>query len=185
VTHRAMSEIKFICPHCSQHIACDEIYCGEEIICPGCAKKLFVPERSVFVPLHGGNLTLAVPVARKEPPSTSIGQGALSENEWHEHASQTEGASAARLLPLWILLVLPFILALISMTHRGGMAFIQYLFIVCSVCVGFYLALIRKKTGADFVLMGILYSIAAFVSYIIVGVSLLFVGCLVVLSAHK
>jgi uncharacterized paraquat-inducible protein A len=41
-----MSEITFVCPHCSQRIACGEIVNDWEIDCPGCGKTLFIPPPS-------------------------------------------------------------------------------------------------------------------------------------------
>ena len=38
-----MADIKFSCPHCSQHITCDELWCGHEIQCPICQGALMVP----------------------------------------------------------------------------------------------------------------------------------------------
>lgn len=43
-----MREIKFACPHCSQHIACDEAYCGYQIRCPACEGGLIVPRLAAF-----------------------------------------------------------------------------------------------------------------------------------------
>lgn len=39
-----MSEIKFACPGCQQHIACDTGYSGMEISCPACKAKMIVPQ---------------------------------------------------------------------------------------------------------------------------------------------
>ena len=41
----AMSEeeIKFSCPFCAQHLACDESCCGQQISCPNCQRSLIVP----------------------------------------------------------------------------------------------------------------------------------------------
>ena len=38
-----MSELKFSCPHCGQHILCDEQLAGREIQCPGCQQVLQIP----------------------------------------------------------------------------------------------------------------------------------------------
>ena len=45
-----MSEFKFSCPHCDQHLQCDEQLSGREIQCPNCQHRLqipLVPEKSV------------------------------------------------------------------------------------------------------------------------------------------
>ena len=38
-----MADIKFSCPHCNQHITCDELWGGHELQCPGCQGTLVVP----------------------------------------------------------------------------------------------------------------------------------------------
>ena len=38
-----MSELKFSCPHCQQHIQCDPGYAGMEIACPACNNQMLVP----------------------------------------------------------------------------------------------------------------------------------------------
>jgi hypothetical protein len=38
-----MAELKFSCPHCGQHIQCDELWGGHQIQCPACHGDLTVP----------------------------------------------------------------------------------------------------------------------------------------------
>jgi len=38
-----MADMKFSCPHCGQHIACDDAWSGHQIQCPGCQGNLLVP----------------------------------------------------------------------------------------------------------------------------------------------
>jgi DNA-directed RNA polymerase subunit RPC12/RpoP len=38
-----MSEFKFSCPKCGQHLQCDEQYAGREIQCPGCNVLMRIP----------------------------------------------------------------------------------------------------------------------------------------------
>lgn len=33
---------KFTCPHCGQHIRCEDAYAGQEVICPGCKKSVML-----------------------------------------------------------------------------------------------------------------------------------------------
>jgi hypothetical protein len=37
--------MKFSCPHCGQHISCDELWSGHQIQCPACQNSLIVPHR--------------------------------------------------------------------------------------------------------------------------------------------
>ena len=38
-----MSDLKFSCPSCAQHIQCDESYAGAKLPCPSCAALVRVP----------------------------------------------------------------------------------------------------------------------------------------------
>ena len=38
-----MSDLKFSCPACGQHVQCDEAHAGENIPCPSCAHLVRVP----------------------------------------------------------------------------------------------------------------------------------------------
>ena len=38
-----MSEFKFTCPHCNQHLQCDEQFAGRQITCPGCKILIRIP----------------------------------------------------------------------------------------------------------------------------------------------
>lgn len=39
-----MSEFKFTCPHCQQHLSADSSMVGTEVACPTCSGRLIVPE---------------------------------------------------------------------------------------------------------------------------------------------
>ena len=38
-----MSEFKFSCPHCQQHLQCDEQFSGRQIQCPACQVLIHIP----------------------------------------------------------------------------------------------------------------------------------------------
>jgi hypothetical protein len=176
-----MSEIKFACPHCSQHITCDDLYCGEKILCPGCDKEMFVPQRAAFIPLQSGNLTMELPVASKgRQPAHAVELGLWGKTEWDERASQSGVNHPSSVLPLWILLFLPFVAAFVLAIHRIGPESIGYVFLLCALVGGFYLAKIQNKSGGELILMGFLYAIAALMFYVIIAVGLLFLGCLAI-----
>jgi hypothetical protein len=44
-----MSDLKFSCPSCAQHIQCDATYAGEKIPCPSCATVVRVPTDAPIV----------------------------------------------------------------------------------------------------------------------------------------
>jgi hypothetical protein len=175
-----MSEIKFACPHCSQHIACDDTYCGEQIDCPGCEGEMFVPQRATFIPALPGGLTLSLPVAHKETRVLRpITLDVWTEERWRAHAAEHGVHQPLSLLPVWLLLLLPFVAALILVAHHANFSLIRACFTVCALLSGFYWARIKKHSGVQFVLMGLLYSFAMLCAYMALAVGLLFGGCLI------
>ncbi len=176
-----MSEIKFSCPHCSQHIACEDGYCGERIDCPGCGREIFIPQRAAFIPARAGNMPLTPPVALKEPRRAhSAALDPWTEEQWKDHAAQFRTHQALSLLPLWILLLLPFVMTLVLISHHAGFVSIRACFLVCALLAGFYWAKIKSYSGIKLAGMGLLFSFAVIWVYMILAVGFLFVGCLVV-----
>ena len=120
-----MTEIKFACPHCQQHIACDEGYCGYQIQCPACAGGLIVPRLAAFGFGATANLSLALPIATPVPRHAA---GALSgipaawsEKEWRRHVAETEGLSVSEAWRGTILLLLFFAPALLALLFANSM----------------------------------------------------------------
>lgn len=175
-----MSEIKFACPHCSQHIACDDLYCGERIDCPGCARVLFIPPRAAFIPLPVAGLAAPPPIAFKQPlyPRSSR-LDVWTEEKWEKHAAELGAHQSPRLLPVWVLLLLPFAIAFILIAHRGGIVSIECCFVLGALLTGFYLAKINQNSGLALALKGLAYSFGMLFVYLAMSFGLLFVGCLV------
>ena len=77
-----MSEFKFYCPHCNQHLAATEEYIGCEIECPKC-KKIFVCEKPPAnnTNVHPPHLSI-LPATTKMPitNNTNVQQSALGAN---------------------------------------------------------------------------------------------------------
>jgi hypothetical protein len=76
-----MAEIKFACPHCSQHITCDELWGGHQLECPSCKNQLAVPAMAAPKPVAratGGKSGLVPkPPAAVEPRlAINTGKGA-------------------------------------------------------------------------------------------------------------
>jgi hypothetical protein len=123
-----MREVKFACPHCSQHIACDEGYCAYQIRCPSCEGGLIVPRLAAFGFGAGTNLSLALPVATpvQRQATATLSRAAWSAKEWERHVAETGGLSTS---PAWggtmllLLFFAPALLALLfanSMSGHGG-----------------------------------------------------------------
>lgn len=62
-----MSDLKFACPQCTQHITCDSAWAGQIIQCPSCQQNITVPEAA-----PGLRLGSTPPPAPAAPVFTSI-----------------------------------------------------------------------------------------------------------------
>jgi hypothetical protein len=178
-----MSDVKFACPYCLQHIGCDAGYCGERIDCPGCGQEIFIPQRSTFVPLHSAGVNLALPVAsRGHPTSRPATLDVWTADKWEQHAKAKGTCTPSRLLPLWILLLLPFVVALVLIMHGVKAQDTGYVFGLSALLAGFYWCLVQHKTGLEMVLKGLVYSFAILFLFGILGTGLLFFGCVLALG---
>ena len=67
-----MSEFKFSCPHCSQHLACEEQFSGRQIQCPACQVLIRIPavpgKTAQFDPQSGKTWATFVPPGNVGPP---------------------------------------------------------------------------------------------------------------------
>jgi hypothetical protein len=80
-----MSEVKFACPHCRQHIACDSDYADMCIVCPSCQKPMEVPRLSAADASHPAMYLVASVPAPKQRFSSRIPTIDLwREKEWDE-----------------------------------------------------------------------------------------------------
>jgi DNA-directed RNA polymerase subunit RPC12/RpoP len=61
-----MSDIKFACPACQQHISADQGYAGMEIACPACSARMIVPGTPVRA-----SIPAPVPAPAYIPPPPS------------------------------------------------------------------------------------------------------------------
>jgi hypothetical protein len=85
-----MSDVKFTCPSCGQHICCDEDYANERIPCPSCASVVRVP--------------VDAPVVSKTPvpaaPSPSPTTGTPNVPTLEDNFLQESGAAVPSAPPL-------------------------------------------------------------------------------------
>ena len=71
-----MADIKFCCPHCNQHITCDELWGGHQLQCPSCQGTLTVPSKAPAGPPPAPVATAAHPprpVAHVTQPASAAG----------------------------------------------------------------------------------------------------------------
>lgn len=71
-----MSEFKFSCPHCKQHLQCDEQFSGREIQCPGCNVLIRIPpvpgKTAQYDPESGKTWATHVPGRVPSPQGLSL-----------------------------------------------------------------------------------------------------------------
>ncbi len=70
-----MSDFKFSCPHCEQHLQCNETMSGRQIVCPTCKHLIVIPASPIQVaqgdyqPESGKTWQTYVPVPIPRPPA--------------------------------------------------------------------------------------------------------------------
>jgi|SRR5215471_20984328 len=173
-----MSEVKFACPHCAQHIACDDAYCGNPMVCPACGEKMFVPRLAAFTAPPPGKLTLALPVgtsARTTPHQPEF--NAWTAEEWDKHAASLTGEKADLQPLVWFFLVTPFAISLILISRRAAVLAIPICFIFSALVAGFLWAQRKKLEGIKLILAGVACAIAVLAGYGCLAVALLIAGC--------
>lgn len=73
-----MADIKISCPHCKQHITCDELWGGHELQCPSCQGSLMVPAPAAAPPPQPAVTaprSLVPPPPPSHGPRLAVGQG--------------------------------------------------------------------------------------------------------------
>ena len=70
------NEHKFSCPHCEQHLQCEEQFAGREIQCPNCHHLIRIPavpgKTVAYQPESGKTWATFVPSSQKPAPGVSI-----------------------------------------------------------------------------------------------------------------
>ena len=126
-----MNEIKFACPHCRQHIECDENYSGLQINCPACRGPMLVPEHPAATAPWSPTAQVSAMSAASftAPPAGEKDFGFWSEEKWRKHVGQLTsegltGLGGRRIF--YIVLIAPAVLTLAVLTagkllHDSGM----------------------------------------------------------------
>jgi hypothetical protein len=71
-----MSEFKFFCPQCGQHILCDTGYSGKQIKCPICQKAIVVPQSPAAAPVLPQAAPVYAPLPSAAPAASRSYAGA-------------------------------------------------------------------------------------------------------------
>jgi hypothetical protein len=103
-----MAEMKFNCPSCNQLIAADELWIGQEIQCPMCAKPLTVPNQQeapqphnplVPKPPGGGGARLSIGQARHAP--AAVAPQAVKSQAVATAAKKSGGSGRVKTFAIW------------------------------------------------------------------------------------
>ena len=138
-----MSEIKFACPHCAQHVACDSDYADMCIVCPGCGKPMLVPIMNATDDAHPKLvLVAATPAPRQKFRSRIPALDPWTEEEWEQHVKEMprSGLDQTQVWLLALLISAPgvamLLLGLNGATPKFAMGFGMTLGIVGSPVAG-------------------------------------------------
>ena len=170
-------ELKFACPHCNQHIACDTSYVGLAIDCPSCGKAMVVPRLTGAEAAHGGMVLVASTSRPAAPvlPAPPVVK-AWTEGEWARRAGPAETGEDGR-VTVWMGAGLAtLIIAAILRAHSAGSGLIFVWVIAGSIITGILLAKGRTK-GARGILKGFALMLAAIIVLPLLALSVLFIGC--------
>lgn len=178
-----MSEIKFACPHCAQHVACDNDYAGISILCPACGKPMDVPVLSAQAADHPDLYLVASKPSLPRPPTTHLPRlDPWSERAWNEQADAATGEPAGR-TPLWVVSALGTVILAAILRASGAAGPWVTLAVLLGTALSVYL--VRKSDAADMDRGTVAYSIGrglvscvlVMVAIPVVALGVLFLGC--------
>ena len=70
-----MSDFKFACPVCGQHITCDSSTSGAQMDCPTCFRKLVIPQKPTE---NSSNLILTAALVGAQRPTSQVGDTTIA-----------------------------------------------------------------------------------------------------------
>src|SRR5258705_12363499 len=138
-----VNDIKFACPYCSQHIACDAGYRDFTIDCPACGNSLVVPHLRATDPEHPVMVIVASTPAPKRPESGPIPlPGLWSAQEWAQRSRELGQAAPEKTAPHWVLSFLGMLILLFILRIRHSPV---WMLILCLVAGTALSALLMAK----------------------------------------
>ena len=178
-----MSEIKFACPHCRQHIACSAEYADLIIACPACGQPMTVPILSATDPAHPDLLLVASPPVPKRTIRSRVPKlDPWTEDAWQAHVGASNRA-APEPVPIWaVSSLLTIVLAAVLRAGGAPWGWIVFAVIVGALVSGY---LVRKHGAglgggasiASAIGGGLLAVLFVMVAIPLIALSVLFVGC--------
>ena len=122
-----MNEVRFTCPFCTQHIACDDGYAGTKVQCPACLAGLLIPAR-----IQSG--VCAVARAASPPMRLYAAPGnerLWTKDQWDRHVAILEGTPADP--PLAFITQVVRGLGILLFAGMGGACLLMaFIYLACS-----------------------------------------------------
>lgn len=173
-----MSDIKFACPYCSQHITCDAQYCDATIDCPSCGNEMTVPRLTASDSARQPMLVVASRPGPKRPPTGPLPTvRPLTEREWTEYSQQFSGEN--KTAPVWLLsLIATLIIAFILKINRAGIWSIAVCLLAGTVFSAIFIIKDLRSAAAYSVLKGVSIVLALSVFIPVIALGILFIGCM-------
>jgi hypothetical protein len=172
-----MSDIKFACPHCGQHIACDSDFGDLAIDCPGCKNGMVVPRLTAAEAGHPELVLVASsPATRRVPPPMRAPSKAWTEEEWAIQSRNFPDKNAA--VPHFsICLFGTLMVGLILKVSRTDPGSIIGFLVVGAGLSSVLMVRQWKSQGPLSVLKGVGMIMALCLLVPVVAVGILFLGC--------
>jgi DNA-directed RNA polymerase subunit RPC12/RpoP len=179
-----MSEIKFACPHCGQHIACDSDYVSLGIECPSCGGSMIVPRLMSVGSQHPDTVIVASTPSPKRSPAPQVPTfGAWTKEEWRHHYDEVTGAAPEQSPPWLVAAFCTLIFAAVLRANNAGL----WLIILCLLVGGIVSGILAAKSGGEgrsvsgtYQLLKVLtYVCAAIIILPVIALGILFLGCTV------
>lgn len=177
-----MSEIKFACPHCNQHVACDGDYASLGIECPSCGGAMVVPRLTGPSSPHPDTVIVAsLPPPIPRPAAWVATSAVWTKADWERHYDEVTG-TAPEHSPAWLVAAFcTLIAAAVLRANQAGL----WLIIVALMVGGVVAGILAARSGAGAAAAG--YQILRVLTYICAGIiilpvlalGILFLGCTV------
>jgi len=130
-----MSEIKFACPHCDQHIACDESYGGRVLQCPACLAAMRIPPVAPVASPGPLRLAASAPgVGRTPLYPTGAALDPWTEEEWNRHLVKYGASNPFNFIAgtkfgawFWLFFLAPLVLFFLAFAFKdlGALKFLE------------------------------------------------------------
>ena len=173
-----MSDIKFACPHCHQHIVCDSDYAELPIECPACGGTMAIPQLTAASAAADALVLVASPtLPAPRPTATRPPIDMLNEQRWAERLS-ADSETRPGLAALWFAtLIGTLTLSFVFLTDGSGLWSVITTLIVGGGLTGFARGCAEHRSVPKAIVSGILFAIALAVLLPVTLLGILFVGC--------